>query len=352
VLAMIQKEFRELRRDRRTLAMLIVFPLLLLIIFGYAASFDVDSIPTAVVGPNADLVSEAVSSQQVSDLFDIVILDPSGTSETAQDLLRDRKAQVAIATDTQPATAYIDGTSLFSANAASAALGRLGDQVNVEILYNPDLVTSWVVIPPLIGYILMFIGTVVASIGLVKERENGTLEQLAVMPLSPGAVIFGKIAPYFLVAAVDLVILTVLAMILFNIPFVGSVLLFAAGGVIFLFVVLGVGVLISTVSQTTGQAIQLAIFFLVPQILLSGMIFPLSAMPGAIRWLAYVFPLTYYTVMTQGIQLRGAGIDSLWPQFLVLTAMAVVVFTAAVLRFRSDLTPHRSDARDIDGAET
>jgi ABC-2 type transport system permease protein len=347
---MMQKEFRELRRDRRTMAMIVVFPLLLLIIFGYAATFNVDSVPTAIVGPGAQQVADQ-ASEESSGLFDIVIVDPGGTSSTAQDLLKDRNAQVAIATDTQPLTAFIDGSNLFSAQAASAALGQAGDQITMIILYNPDLTTSWVLIPPLIGYILMFIGTVVASIGLVKERENGTLEQLAVMPLSPGSVIFGKVAPYFVVAAVDLVIVTVLSMILFNIPFVGSVFLYAVGGAIFLLVVLGVGVLISTVSQNTGQAIQLAIFFLVPQILLSGMIFPLSAVPWAIRWLAYVFPLTYYTVISQGIVLRGAGLDSLWPQFLILAAMAIVVFTAAVLRFRRDLTPHRADESEHNGAD-
>ncbi len=343
MLAMMQKEFRELRRDRRTMAMIIAFPLILLIIFGYAASFNVDSVPTAFVGPQAEL-----ASQQAAGVFDVVIVDPSGTSQTAQDLLRDRQAQVAIATDTQPPTAYIDGSSLFSAQAASAALGRLGGQVTVEILYNPELTTSWVLVPPLIGYILMFIGTVVAAIGLVKERENGTLEQLAVMPLSPGAVIFGKVAPYFIVASIDLIVVTVLSMLLFGIPFVGNVFLFATGAALFLLVVLGVGVLVSTVSQNTGQAIQLAIFFLVPQILLSGMIFPLSAIPWAIRWLAYVFPLTYYTVISQGIVLRGAGIDSLWQPLLVLVAMASVVFTAAVLRFRRDLTPRRSNAEDVE----
>ena len=325
------------------MAMIVVFPLILLIIFGYAATFNVDSVPTAIVGPAAQQAADQGLSAQGSDLFVIVIVDPSGTSATAQDLLRDRKAQVAIAMDTQPPTVFIDGSNLFSAQAASAAFARLGDQVTVKILYNPDLATSWVLIPPLIGYILMFIGTVVTAIGLVKERENGTLEQLAVMPLSPTSVILGKVVPYFIVAAIDLIVVTVLAMILFHIPFVGSVLLYGAGAGIFLFVVLGVGVLISTVSQNTGQAIQLAIFFLVPQILLSGMIFPLSAVPWAIRWLAYVFPLTYYTIISQGVVLRGAGLDSLWPQFLILTAMAAVVFTAAILRFRSDLTPHRSD---------
>jgi ABC-2 type transport system permease protein len=319
------------------MAMIIAFPLLLLVIFGYAARFDVNAIPTAVVGPQAEQ-----TAKQATGVFDVILIDPEGDSQTAQDLLRDGKAEVAIATDTQPPTAFIDGTSIFSAQAADAALARLGDQITVEILFNPDLNTPWVLIPPLIGYILMFIGTVVAAIGLVKERESGTLEQLAVMPLSPGAVIFGKIAPYFIVASLDLIVVTLLSMLLFGIPFVGNVLLFAAGAALFLLVVLGVGVLISTVSQNTGQAIQLAIFFLVPQILLSGMIFPLSSIPFAIR------TLTYYTVISKGIVLRGAGIDSLWQPFLVLAVMALFVFTAAVLRFRRDLTPRQSDGGELD----
>lgn len=334
--AMILKEFRELRRDRRTMAMIIVFPLLMLIIFGYAANFNVESIPTAILGPGAEQVA-----QQAPDLFDVTVVDLTGTSETAQTLLRDAEAQVAIATDTEPPTAFIDGSSLFAAGKAVGALGRLGDRITVDILFNPDLITAWVLVPALIGYILMFIGTVVTSIGLVRERENGTLEQLAVMPLSPIAVIVGKITPYFILASIDMVIVTVLAMILFSVPFVGNVFLFGVGAAIFLFVVLGVGVLISTVSQTSGQAIQLAIFFLVPQILLSGMIFPIDAIPWGIRWLSYFMPLTYYTEISQGIMLRGAGLESLWPAFVVLTVMAVFVFTGAVLRFRRDLTPHR-----------
>lgn len=339
--AMILKEFRELRRDRRTMAMIIVLPLLLLIIFGYAATFDVGSVPTAALGPEAQQLAD-----QAPEIFDVTIVDTAGTAATAHDLLRDGDAQVAIVTGTQPATAFVDGSNLFSAQAATAALGRSGDLVTTEVLYNPDLTTSWVLLPPLIGYILMFIGAVVAAIGLVKERENGTVEQLAVMPLSSGSVIFGKIAPYFIVASIDMVVVTLLAMLLFGVPFVGNVLLFAVGVAIFLLVVLGVGVLVATVSQNTGQAIQLAIFFLIPQILLAGLIFPLSSIPWGIRWISYLFPLTYYTTISKGIMLRGAGIDSLWPEYLVLTAMALFVFTAAVLRFRRDLTPQRRRKTD------
>jgi len=342
--AMIIKEFRELRRDRRTMAMLIVLPILLLVVFGYAASFDVSDIPTATLGPSAEQVSGLLP-----DLFDVTTVDAIGSEEQARELLRDSKVAVAITTDGQPAVAYVDGSSLFTAQAASAALGRAGDAIEVEVLYNPDLITAWVLVPPLTGLILMFIGTVVTAIGLVRERENGTLEQLAVMPLSPSSVVLGKIVPYFILAAVDMVIVTILGVVLFGVPFNGNLGLFALGAALFLFVVLGIGVFISTVSQNSGQAIQLAFFFLLPQILLSGMIFPLEAMPWGVRWISYLLPLSYYTMIALGVMLRDAGLDSLWPSYLILTVMAVVVFAGATWRFSRDLAPpRRKHAESLD----
>jgi ABC-2 type transport system permease protein len=132
---------------------------------------------------------------------------------------------------------------------------------------------------------------------------------------------------------------TVLGMVLFDVPFNGSVGVFALGAALFLFVVLGLGVLISTISQTTGQAIQVAFMLLLPQVLLSGMIFPLDAMAAGVRWIGYLLPLTYFNFISQGVMLRGASFTSLWSAFAVLAVMAVVVFTGATLRFRRDLAP-------------
>lgn len=333
---MILKEFRELRRDHRTMAMLIALPILLLVVFGYAANFNVETLEAAALGPQAQQVAD-----NAPDLFDVTVVDANGDAARAQSMLRDNEVDVALVTGTQPVVAYVDGSALFAAQKASAVLGQLGDQVKVDILYNPDLKTSWVMVPALTGLILMFIGTVVTSIGLVRERENGTLEQLAVMPLRPSSVIVGKITPYFVLATLDMTVVTVLGVFLFDVPFNGSIALFALGAALFLFVVLGIGVFISTVSQTAGQSIQLAFFFLLPQILLSGMIFPLDAIPWGVRWISYGLPLTYYTNIAQGVMLRDAGIDSLWLSYLVLTGMAAFVFAGAVLRFRRDLAPGR-----------
>jgi ABC-2 type transport system permease protein len=248
---------------------------------------------------------------------------------------------VAFVTSQGSALALVDGSNLFAAQSIVSALNRMGAQVSTEVLFNPGLKTSWVMIPAIIGLILTFIGTIITSIGLVRERQTGTLEQLAVMPIKPSTVIVGKIAPYFLVASLDMAAITLIGMWLFDVPFNGNPLVFALGGGLFIFVVLGLGVFISTVSQNAGQAIQLAFFFLLPQILLSGMIFPLDAMAAGVRWIAYFLPLTYFTIISRGVMIRGAPFESLWPAFAALAVMAVVVFTGAVLRFRRDLAPTR-----------
>jgi ABC-2 type transport system permease protein len=333
--AMIVKEFRELRRDRPTMVMLIALPIIMLIVFGYAANFSVHSIRTDVYGPSAEAIAKGLRSP-----FTVETIDPSGTRADAEHALVDNQADLAIVTTSSPpAHALVNGSQLFAAQAAVGALSRIGNTVTVEVLFNPDLETSWVMVPALIGLTMAFIGTIITSLGLVRERTAGTLEQLAVMPFRPSDVIIGKIAPYFLVAAVDLVVVTILGALLFGVPFNGSPFLFALGAALFLFVVLGLGVLISTVSKSEGQAIQTAIFVLLPQFLLSGVLFPLSSMPVAIRAIGYALPLTWFLEIAQGILLRGESINGLWLALVVLALMAVVIFTAAILRFRRDLAP-------------
>lgn len=442
--ALIVKEFRELARDRRTLAMLIVLPVLLLVIFGYAANFSIDRISVIVVGPEAtSLARELEHDKGAADDLTIVRVAPSEGKADATRLLRDQDADAVIVANKVEATSasdgansansdsatsgttsgttsaplsqpplservhvYIDGSGLFTAQAAKEVFVRLAAQdaqdrigamqtsvrhalegvqhtgaamktfgeelakfrvalqralatgapmptppampeallqgpssvpnlpdINVTalqsdglvtVLFNPDLKTSWVMVPGLIG--------------LVRERENGTLEQLAVMPLRPSAIIMGKITPYFLLAVLDMAVVTALGVTLFGVPFVGSLWLFGLAAVVFLFVVLGIGVLISSVSQNTGQAIQMAILFVVPQVLLSGLIFLLSSMPIGVRWIGYILPLTWFREIAQGVMLRGAGLNSLWLPLVILAAMAVVAFGASTAQMRYSLT--------------
>src|SRR5919106_340054 len=343
---MIVKEFRQLRRDRRTLAMMIFLPILLLVVFGYAARFDVETIPVRVVGPAAERVSAALPAP-----FEVEDVDPSGDRADAVTALRDGEVPVVFLTADSGVTVLLDGSELFIANATKAALASLSDRIpagitaDVEILFNEELETSAIMVPGLAAMILLFVGTVITSLGVVRERQAGTLEQLAVMPLRPTDVFLGKIAPYFLVGAIDMTIIVVAGVILFDVPFNGSILLFAAGALLFLFVALGVGVLISSVSQNQGQAIQLALMTLLPQIMLSGLIFPLSSMAAGVRWIGYGLPLTYFIQISRGVMLRGAPIDALWAPFVYLAVLGAIVLALATLRFRRQLAPAPIRAR-------
>ena len=320
-----------MRRDRRTMALLFVVPLLMLTVFGYAARYDVKEIPTAVVGPESPEALKALGPG-----FDIVERQPAGNEASARRLLRDSKAHVALVTSAGRTAVLIDGTELFSAQSALRRLGGLPG-APVQILYNPELKTGHVMIPGIIGFILLFVGLFITGLGVVKEREQGTLEQFAVTPLRPTDVILGKIAPYFLIAFLNLVLSTLAGVVVFGVPFRGSVLLFAAFGIAFLFAILGFGVLVSTASRSQGEAVQLAILIILPQVMISGMVFPLNAMPAGVRWLGSLMPLTWFIVGMKGVLLKAAPLQTLWLPLSVLVAMAAAVFTVSLLRFRREL---------------
>ena len=360
--AMIVKEFRQLRRDRRTLAMMIVMPILLLVILGYAASFDVADIPTVVAGPGAGVAATALpKSFRVAGTYTATAAQTGQATAWAHDELRDGHAAVAIVTASAGGSGpliLVDGSQLFTAQAAlrQFAAERSGvtatastadpghgiaavSNATIQVLFNPQLKTSYIMIPGLAGVILVFVGTVITSLGVVRERQAGTLEQLAVMPLRPADVFLGKIVPYFVVAVVDLVVVLAVGVAVFGVPFRGSLAVFGLGALLFVFVTLGLGVLISSVSQTQGQAIQLAVMTLLPQVLLSGLIFPLTSIVIGVRWIAYLLPLTYFTQISRGVMLRAEPIGSLWPQFVYLALLGAVVTGLAIWRFRAFLAP-------------
>ena len=340
--AMIVKEFRQIRRDRRTLAMMILMPIVLLVVLGYAASFEVSSIPVAAAGPDA----AAVAGHAAAPVHRRQ-LGPGRGRTWAADQLRDGHAAVSVVTgagrpassSTAPSCSPPRPRCRRWPGSAAARAARRRARPRVTVLYNPKLTTSFVMIPGLAGVVLVFIGTIITSLGVVRERQSGTLEQLAVMPLRPRDVYLGKIVPYFAVAAVDLAIVLAVGIAVFGVPFRGSAAVFALGALLFLFVTLGIGVLISSVSQNQGQAIQLAVMTLLPQVLLSGLIFPLSSIAAGVRWIAYFLPLTYFNEISRGVMLRAEPVTALAAPLGILALLGVVVVTLATLRFRSFLAP-------------
>lgn len=368
--AMIVKEFLQLRRDKRTLAMMIVLPVVMLVVFGYAASFDVSKIPALVVGPEA-----ASYAKHLRAPFAPVTVAPRESVSRAKEALQDGTAEVVFVAGEHSVQALIDGADLFSAQATRAAIARQASPQallrsfekalppghfvltpigalppKVDILYNPGLKTAVVMVPGLAGVILVFIGTLIASLSVVRERQAGTLEQLGVMPLSPWDVLIGKVAPYFLVAAADLAIVLGAGMLLFGVPLHGSALVLILGSLLFLFVTLSLGVLISSVSQNQGQAIQLAVMTVLPQILLSGLIFPLSSMAIGVRWIAYILPLTYFVEIARDVMLKGTPIWDLWQPLGFLALLGAVTVSLATLRFWRLLSPSSGRERHARGA--
>ena len=392
--ALFIKEFQELKRDRRTLAMIIMLPLLLLLVFGYAANFSVDHINVKVLGPQASSTVSYLKSLPGADKFNFTAdTSAPATPTQAQKLLRSPSGDVVVipkansGTLSQRVDVYLNGAKLFTAQSAKAdlvqmqatdmraqlkqlssaatqaqqsaqglrtnpaqaakeqgqklqALAKQAQETNtnwIKVEFNPDLKTSWVMIPGLIGLVMAVIGTLITSIGMVREREAGTLEQLAVMPIKAHSIITGKISPYFMLAIVDMSAVALAGVYLFDIPFNGQLWLFALAGVLFLGVVLGLGVLISTVSQTTAQAVQMAIMTIIPQTLLSGLVFPLESMATWVRCIGYLLPLTWFVQVSRGVMLNGSNAGQLWLPLSIMALQCVLLFGAATARLARSL---------------
>jgi len=349
IASLVRKEFIQIRRDKRTLVMMIAIPLIWIVLFGYAATFDVEDIRAVVAvpedSPGAALLATALES---SGHFVVVESGPLTDAEL-EEAINDHRASVAVRppdTDS-PGLFLADGSDLFTAQTAvrkvQSLVQNLAEQtgtsayVETRILYNPDLRSVNYMIPGLVGIVMVFIATMLTAISVVRERERGTMEQLLVTPANPMEIMLGKIIPYMVVAFFDFVLVMVCGVYIFDVPFAGNPVLLVVLGLAFLFVCLGLGLLVSTVSYTQQQAMQMAVFTLVPQILLSGFIFPLAAIPWAVRWIAYLAPLTYFLPISRGVFMRGEGLGELWMWAVILVAYAVVAVCLAAWRFRRKL---------------
>ncbi len=338
--AITRKEFIQLARDRRTVALMVGMPLVLLIIFGYGIRLSVNGISAELVGRNSPTVRAALQAQ---NHFKVLVTVANSESAARRDLLDGRTSvAVIIAASGLPTSVLVDGSNAFIAQNALDYLRSLTSAsgvkpVNVDVLYNPALRSADFMVPSEVGMIMLWVGTVATAIGVVREREQGTLEQLMMTPIRKLELMVGKILPYSALTLVIAVMITVLGLLLFQVPLRGSpfeLLLFA---IPYLVSALSIGLLVSTVAQNQRQAMQTTTFVLLPQILLSGALFPLSAIPWGIRWVSQLLPLTYFTPITRNIFLKGLGFTQLWPQVAVLCAMAVVFTILAALFFKTRL---------------
>lgn len=356
---LVRKEFRQMLRDPRSQRMLFISPVVQLLLFGYAVNTDVRNAKTFVVDHDNSAVSrELVSTFTASGYFRVIGYGAS-PSEMASALdhgdavigleipagyAAGRNADVQVLVDgTSSNTATVAqgyATQIIGRFAAGRRVaGAPGRQVpGVELRsrawYNPNLVSRVYNVPGVIGTIIMLMGLLLTALAIVREREIGTLEQLMVSPLSPGELIVGKCVPVVFVAFVDLIVISAIAILWFHVPLEGSVLLLLLASTFYILAGLGLGLLISSVSNTQQEAFMSMFFFFLPAIILSGFMYPVQNMPEIIQVLTLANPIRHYLVIVRGIFLKGAGIDVLWPQIVTLAVMGFTVLGIATTRLR------------------
>ena len=357
---MLRKEFIQMRRDRLTFALIIVIPIIQLVLFGYAVRTEVRNLSTVVLdesrtAESRSLVSVMEQTQNFRITGNVQSRDEvrkwieSGRARAAiiipPDFERNIKshrtaeAQVIVdAADPLASASAIGGAALAASVRATAIADPTANRlppldVRVRPWYNPALRSAVYIVPGLIGVLLSLTLLLVTSIAIARERERGTFEQLVVTPISKTDIMLGKLLPFVAIAYLQMTSVLVLGKILFHVPIRGSVTLLYLLSLGFIVANLAVGLLVSTLVKTQLQAMQLSVFFLMPNILLSGFMFPIDAMPAVARGLAYALPLTYYLTILRGVLLKGIGIEYLWHETLVLLGFAGLLIVISVKRF-------------------
>lgn len=358
--AIVVKELRQLRRDRLTFAMIVGIPTMQLLLFGYAINLDVRHLDAAVLDQahtrNArELVAELAQSQvfdfhyQLDSPAQIDALLREGRISAALVIPRDFERRLADR-DRAAVQMVVDGSDQVVQQAARQLAGlsvttllsplhAAVPQGQVEIVnwYNPERRAPLNTVPSLIGVILTMTMVLFTSMALVRERERGNLEFLIATPLSPLELTIGKVLPFVGIGLVQATLVLLLGVFVFDVPVRGSLADLYGASLVFIIACLALGVFLSTLAKSQFQALQLAFFTFLPQILLSGFMFPFGGMPRAAQWLAEAFPLTHFIRLVRGIVLRAAGFTDLWRELAALLAFAAVMLTLATLRFHKRL---------------
>ena len=368
--AMIVKEALQLRRDRLTFSMMFAVPIMQLVLFGFAINADPKALPTAVlISEHSELSRSIVSAVAHTGYFTITSAPATEAeahellqrgevqfvltipADLTRKLIRGENPQIAVEADaTDPATtgpavnavtqAVTQALARERALKGPLAAHRPKDspvEVVLHKLYNPEGITRFNIVPGLLGIILTMTMVMMTALAVTRERERGTMENLLAMPVRPFEVMAGKIAPYILIGAVQVVVVITAAQLLFGVPFVGSYLLFAAATLLFITINLAIGFAFSTIAQNQLQAMQMSIFFLLPSILLSGFAFPFRGMPGWAQAIGELIPATHFLRIVRGLMLKGATTAQLSEELAALALTLVIVVVVAISRYRVTL---------------
>ena len=370
LMSIIRKEFIQILRDPRTLAMIIVIPIMQLFLLGYSATNDVRNVPLAVLDQSKTVESrELLDAYRAADYFrisymvqseaDIELLISRGDARAALIIppdyvqrLHEGNAQIAF---------VLDGSDPTSASTALSAAQLIGQthstgilmekfersgmnlrvrppvEVRTRVWYNPDMISAHFMIPGVIGMILYAIAAILTASSVVRERERGTIEQLIVTPIRSWELILGKLMPYVILGFFNTIEVLAVGHWWFGMPIRGDLGLILILSVVFLATGLGIGLFASTIANTQQEAMLTVWMTLLPSIFLSGFFFPLEAMPAILRWLSYLMPLRYYLVIIRSLLLKGVGLEMIQTDVIAMTLFAVGIMAAAALRFRKRL---------------
>jgi ABC-2 type transport system permease protein len=365
VLILVRKELLELGHNLRLVPVIVVAPIVQLLMLGYAATTDVTNVP--VVAADADRTAasrELLSRFEASPYFRIVdrvatvreidpylehgdaamaLVVPAGYGERIATGVPVAVQVVADGTDSNSTTMALGyATSLVAgyaqelvAGAGSRAAATGGIEARVRVWFNPELESKDFMVPGVLALLLLLVTANLSSMAIVREKELGTLEQLNVTPIRRWELILGKLLPWALVGFVDAVLVVALTVGWFEVPLRGSAWLLMGLSAVYLVSTLGIGLLVSTISETQQQSMMTTtFFFLMPMVYLSGFVFPIENMPAVIQPFTYLIPLRYYLVIVRGIFLKGVGLETLWPQALALLAWGLAVVGLAIVRLR------------------
>lgn len=365
IMAILYKEFLQLRRDRMTLAMVLMLPLVQLLIFGFAIQTEVKHISTVVFDQSLSNESRSLlESFGASGYFDVKY--SANSYDDVNQMIDSGKAKVGIIFPpdfavnvnrgiSAPVQVLVDASDNMVSNQAIAIANSIGLLKSQEILtkkirmsgppydirvrpwYNPDGITAYYMVPAILGIVVTMTMVIITSMGIVRERERGTLEQLMVTPVRSFELMLGKTLPYIVLGYIQITVALIIGKIVFNVPIKGSLVELYLLTLFFITASLGLGITISNIAKTQMQAMQMAFLFMLPSILLSGFMFPRDAMPRFIYYIGYFIPLTYYLDIIRGIVLKGIGFSYLIGQVSALLVFSVFLLVVSTLKFKKKI---------------
>jgi len=366
--SLIRKEFLHILRDPRTLAVMLLIPIIELVLLGYAATTDIEHLRTAILdGDKSSGSRELIEAYRASNYFDIVLYVASeqqlehivDSGQVRAGLIIPAGYGEELSTGGQAQVSFvIDGSDPSVANtvfAASQSVGQAhsmrivertmgidpndmpGVQVRPRVWYNPEMKSSNFMIPGIIGLILYFLTALFTAMSIVREREQGTIEQLIVTPIKPLELVVAKVFPYVFIAFFDVLEVLAIGVFWFGVPIRGSLGLLLGLSALFLLTSLGFGIFISSIANTQQEAMLLAFLTMLPSIFLGGFFFPIEAMPGWLQVITYVVPVRYMLVIIRGIILKGVGLQILLQEVIALVIFGIAIMLLAATRFRKRL---------------